>query len=235
MTMNDENEIKVLDHGFVRLVGILGGDSRVVQAARVTYGSQSTSEERDKKLIGYLLEHAHFSPFEHSVFQFHVKCPLFVARQWMRHRWSSFNEVSARYTEMPDEFYRPENFRVQDLKNKQGSVSAASLDQKQALAEYESALEAVRASYEKLLSRGVAREMARLVLPSAQYTQYYWTVNARSLMNFLALRTDSHAQLEIREYANAVSAIFSKAMPWTYEAFVKNFSGKESLSKCLHF
>lgn len=233
--MSEDNEIKVLDRGFVRLVGVLGGDSRVVQAARVTYGSQSVSEDRDRKLIGYLLEHAHFSPFEHSVFQFHVKCPLFVARQWMRHRWSSFNEVSARYTEMPDEFYRPEKFRAQDMKNKQGSVAAANLDQSQALAEYESALEAVRASYEKLLSRGVAREMARLVLPSAQYTQYYWTVNSRSLMNFLALRLDGHAQLEMREYANAVSSIFSKTMPWTHEAFVRNFSQKESLSKCLHF
>jgi len=233
--MDETQEVKVLDKGFVRLVGLLGGDQRVVQAARVTYGSQSTSEDRDKKLIAYLLRNAHFSPFEHSVFQFHVKCPLFVARQWMRHRWSSFNEVSARYTEMPEEVYIPESFRVQDLKNKQGSVSASSLDQKTAQAEYKRALEASRTAYEKLLSMGVAREMARLALPTAQYTQYYWTVNARSLMNFLALRLDEHAQSEMREYARAISGIFSKTMPWTYEAFCGNFTEKGSLAKCLHF
>lgn len=233
--MDETTEVKVLDKGFVRLIGLLGGDQRVVQAARVTYGSQSTSEDRDKKLIAYLLRNAHFSPFEHSVFQFHVKCPLFVARQWMRHRWSSFNEVSARYTEMPEEVYQPQAFRVQDLKNKQGSVAASSLNQQAALDEYRHAMEASRGAYEKLLSMGVAREMARLTLPTSQYTQYYWTVNARSLMNFLALRMDEHAQFEMREYAGAISGMFAKAMPWTYAAFCGNFTEKGSLSKCLHF
>ncbi|HOX22024.1 MAG TPA: FAD-dependent thymidylate synthase [Elusimicrobiales bacterium] len=233
--MGADQEIKVLDCGFVRLLGVLGGDKRVVQAARVTYGSQSACDERDKKLIAYLLEHAHFSPFEHSVFQFHVKCPLFVARQWMRHRWSSFNEVSARYTEMPEEFYRPEQFRAQDFKNKQGSVKTAELDQEQIAADYGKALESLRAAYEKMLAGGVARELARLVLPSAQYTQFYWTINARSLMNFLALRMDEHAQLEMREYANAIAGMFHEAMPWSFEAFKKNFSDNGSLSKCLHF
>ncbi len=211
----------VLDKGFVRLVDFMGGDQRAVESARVTFGSESKGEEKDRKLVEYLLAHAHHSPFEHSVFQFHVKLPIFVARQWMRHRMASYNEVSARYTEVREEFYIPAEFRVQDKINRQGSVKSGTLDNHQLLGIYEKSLDASYAAYRSLLENGVAREMARMVLPVAQYTQFHWTVNARSLMNFLSLRMDAHAQMEIQEYAKAVAEIFKARMPWTWEAFIK--------------
>ncbi len=211
----------VLDKGFVRLVDFMGGDQRAVESARVTFGSESKGEGKDKKLVEYLLAHAHHSPFEHSVFQFHVKLPIFVARQWMRHRMASYNEVSARYTEVREEFYIPAEFRVQDKINRQGSVKSGTLDNRQLLEIYEKSLDASYAAYRSLLENGVAREMARMVLPVAQYTQFHWTVNARSLMNFLSLRMDAHAQMEIQEYAKAIAEIFKARMPWTWEAFIK--------------
>jgi len=213
---------KVLDKGFVRLVDFKGGDQRAVESARVTFGSQSKGEEKDRKLLEYLLAHPHYSPFEHSVFQFHVKLPIFVARQWMRHRMASYNEISARYTEVVEEFYVPEGFRAQDKINRQGSVKTGALDDAALLAVYERSLESSYAAYRALIESGVAREMARMVLPVSQYTQFHWTVNARSLMNFLSLRMDKHAQLEIREYAAVISGIFRDKMPWTWEAFSKN-------------
>ena len=218
--MTDSNEkIDVLDKGFIRLVDFMGGDNRVVSSARVSFGAVSKGEEQDKRLIKYLLEHAHHTPFEHCYFQFHICCPIFVARQWMRHRWGSYNEVSARYTQVKDEFYIPSQFRGQDTKNKQGSVPTSSLDQKTLIKLYEDSVEASYAAYNKLIEAGVAREMARGVLPVCQYTQFYWSVNARSLLNFLSLRTDKHAQWEIRVYADAIAKIFQEKMPWSWEAF----------------
>ncbi len=218
---------KVLDKGFVRLVDFMGGDQRAVESARVTFGSQSKGETKDKKLVEYLLAHSHHSPFEHSVFQFHIKLPIFVARQWMRHRMASYNEISARYTEVTEEFYVPAGFRVQDKINRQGSLKSGALDNAALLKAYKKSLEGSYAAYRSLIERGVAREMARMVLPVAQYTQFHWTVNARSLMNFLTLRMDSHAQLEIREYALAIAEIFKARMPWTWEAFLKT-AGRQS-------
>ena len=209
----------MLDKGFIRLVDFMGGDNRVVSSARVSFGAVSKGEEQDKRLIKYLLEHAHHTPFEHCYFQFHICCPIFVARQWMRHRWGSYNEVSARYTQVKDEFYIPSQFRGQDTKNKQGSVPTSSLDQKALIKLYEDSVEASYAAYKKLIDAGVAREMARGVLPVCQYTQFYWSVNARSLLNFLSLRTDKHAQREIRVYADAIAKIFQEKMPWSWEAF----------------
>lgn len=218
--MTDSNEkIDVLDKGFIRLVDFMGGDNRVVSSARVSFGAVSKGEEQDKRLIKYLLEHAHHTPFEHCYFQFHICCPIFVARQWMRHRWGSYNEVSARYTQVKDEFYIPSQFRGQDTKNKQGSVPTSSLNQKALIKLYEDSVEASYAAYKKLIDAGVAREMARGVLPVCQYTQFYWSVNARSLLNFLSLRTDKHAQWEIRVYADAIAKIFQEKMPWSWEAF----------------
>ena len=218
--MTDSNEkIDVLDKGFIRLVDFMGGDNRVVSSARVSFGAVSKGEEQDKRLIKYLLEHAHHTPFEHCYFQFHICCPIFVARQWMRHRWGSYNEVSARYTQVKDEFYIPSQFRGQDTKNKQGSVPTSSLNQETLIKLYEDSVEASYAAYNKLIEAGVAREMARGVLPVCQYTQFYWSVNARSLLNFLSLRTDKHAQWEIRVYADAIAKIFQEKMPWSWEAF----------------
>lgn len=223
---NSNEKIDLLDKGFIRLVDFMGGDNRVVGSARVSFGAVSKGEEQDKRLIKYLLEHAHHTPFEHCYFQFHVCCPIYVARQWMRHRWGSFNEVSARYTEVKDEFYIPLELRGQDTKNKQGSVPTSSLDQAALRKIYEDSVEASYAAYHKLIEAGVAREMARGVLPVCQYTQFYWSVNARSLLNFLQLRTDKHAQLEIRVYADAIAEFFKEKMPWSWTAF-------EELSKKL--
>ncbi len=220
-TTTGKDLYKVLDNGFVKLVDFLGGDGRAVESARVSFGSVSKGEAQDKKLIEYLLVNGHLSPFEHSLFQFHIKCPIFVARQWMRHRIASYNEISARYTEVHDEFHRPEAFRAQDRSNRQGSLPSSGLDQKKMLAIYDKSIKASYCAYKELLDAGAAREMARMVLPVAQYTQFYWSVNARSLLNFIDLRADAHAQLEIRRYAEALQDIFRAKMPWTWEACSK--------------
>ena len=217
--MENQNEvIHLLDKGFIRLVDFMGSDNRVVSSARVSFGGVSKGEEQDKRLIKYLLEHRHHTPFEHCYFQFHVCCPIYVARQWMRHRWGSFNEISARYTQVKDEFYIPAEFRGQDIKNRQGSVKA-DFDNEALRKLYEESVESSFATYNQLIEAGVAREMARGVLPVCQYTQFYWSVNARSLLNFLQLRTDGHAQYEIRVYADAIAKIFKEKMPWSWEAF----------------
>ena len=139
----------------------------------------------------------------------------------MRHRWGSFNEISARYSQVKEEFYIPAKFRIQDKLNKQGSVTGDSFDNQKLLEEYSQSIKASFNAYKSMIDSGVAREMARMVLPVAQYTQFYWTANARSLLNFLSLRMDAHAQLEIREYADAMAEIFREKMPWTWEAFKK--------------
>lgn len=214
-----EDVINLLDHGFVKLIDFMGSDLRTVNAARVSFGGVSKGEEKDKALIKYLMEHKHLSPFEHCTFQFHIKCPIFVARQWMRHRIASYNEVSARYTEVKDEFYIPSEFRVQDTHNKQGSLVSKDLDNKTLLKIYTDSIEASYNAYQRLLKAGVAKEMARGLLPVSQYTQFYWTVNARSLLNFISLRADGHAQYEIRVYAEAIEKIFKQKLPWTWAAF----------------
>lgn len=211
----------VLDKGFVRLVDFMGGDQGVVDAARVSYGGKSKGEDADRKLIAYLLKHQHMTPFEHSLFKFHVSCPIFVMRQWIRHRIASFNEVSARYTEVKDEFYIPSRWRSQDLKNKQGSMAAPQLDHAALTAAFEAQIRSAMSAYKALLGAGVAREMARMVLPVNAYTEFYFTINARSLMNFLSLRADSHAQWEIQQYAEAIAGSFKTKMPWTYDAFLQ--------------
>ncbi len=221
--LTGKNTFKVLDNGFIRLVDFFGGDKAVVDAARVSFGSSAKDEKRDRQLIRYLLENSHMSPFEHSVFQFHIKCPIFVARQWMRHRWCSYNEISARYTEVKDEFYVPEKFRLQDKSNRQGSLESENLDHQKLQKEYRECLQNSLNCYKKLLAAGVAREMARMVLPVSQYTQFYWTVNLRSLMNFIVLRADYHAQKEIRVYGDAAAKIFAEKMPQTWDAFNEIF------------
>ncbi len=213
---------KILDRGFVRLVDFLGGDEAVVRSARVSFGQGTKGEEKDRKLIRYLLAHGHETPFEQSLFQFHVKCPLFVARQWFRHRWSSFNEISGRYTVFDEEeYYVPEKKRIQEKVNRQGSVVAELSDD-----EHEAFGETIRKEteraisvYRRLIEEGTAKELARIVLPLNMYTQFYWSVNARSLMNFIRLRCDEHAQIEIRLYADAIRKMFGEKMEWTAAAF----------------
>lgn len=221
-------EIKVLDRGFVRLVDAMGDDYTAVRAARVSYGQGLKTPERDKGLIMYLMEHKHETPFEHIVFTFHVKAPIFVARQWFRHRIGSFNEISQRYTEIKEEeFYLPENIRVNVPEDRQKAVEIHDERLLNLVREkLNDTFENLYRLYKELLELGVARELARIVLPLSTYTQFYWTVNARSLMNFLNLRADSHAQWEIQRYALAIAEIFRERCPWTYEAFVRfNYRG----------
>jgi len=221
--------VEVLDKGFVRLVGLLGGDVAVVQSARVSYGQGSKGEERDRKLLAFLLKHKHMTPFEHSVFTWHVKTPIFVMRQWIRHRAGAFNEVSARYTEVQDEFYLPETFRAPDAKNKQSSQSAPALDQGRCREVLERSQRAAYEAYQELLKAGAARELSRLALPVSQYTQFYWTVSARNLMHFINLRADAPAQWEIQRYAEALTAFFARKLPWTWAAFLENgWTGKNA-------
>ncbi len=215
-------EIKVLDKGFVRLINFMGGDETVVLAARVSTGKGLKGEEQDRKLINYLMKHKHETPFEHSVFQFHISCPLFVARQWFRHRVASYNERSGRYVEYEDEFYLPQRLRLQAKSNKQASEFGEIPNEPELIAMIQETYDLVYERYKKLLAAGVARELARAILPLSLYTQFYWTINARSLMNFINLRADVGAQWEIRQYAEAIAKIFKAKMPWTWEAFVQH-------------
>jgi len=220
------DQIDVLDHGFVRLDAALADDLSVVNAARVSFGTQVTElNERDRGLIGFLMRERHGTPFEHNAFRFHVKVPLFVAREWQRHRVGSFNERSARYSEMPDEFYVPAAEDVRTQVGKPGSYTFEPLPPETA----ESTRQAMRgvyaaayASYRALLDQGVAKEVARNVLPVALYTEFFWTLNARALMNFLSLRNAETAQREIRMFAEAVERLFADRMPITHAAFIAN-------------
>jgi len=215
-----KNDYQVLDRGVVRLVDFMGGDDAVVQSARVSFGKGVTNTERDHKLVLFLLANGHESPFEHSYFKFHIKCPIFVARQWFRHRIASYNEISGRYTEMKEEMYLPDNFRTQKARNYKYESVEPDLN-KELLDKVENFYDESFKLYHELLDKGVAKEHARIVLPLSLYTQFYWTINARALMNFCKLRLDEHAQYEIREYAKAIAEIFKSQMPWTYEAFEK--------------
>lgn len=218
-----QNTLKVLDKGFIRLIDIMGNDLDIVKAARISLGNYTKGDEQDKKLVNFLMNNGHETPFEHVVFKFHIKCPMFVARQWFRHRWGSFNEISARYTKIQDEFYMPTYFRKQAKKNyKYEKMSEQECNQ--LYSKLENYYKAAYGFYLKLVDEnqwGVAKELARIVLPEGRYTQFYWTVNARSLMNFFKLRLDEHAQEEIREYAKELFKFFSNEIPWTAEAFAK--------------
>jgi thymidylate synthase (FAD) len=224
--MHDTDEIRVLDHGFVRLDGCMADDLSVVNGARVSFAQRSEEmTDREAGLIRFLMRERHGSPFEHNAFRFHIKLPIFVMREWARHRVGSFNEWSARYSQLEPEFYVPEPEDVRTQVGKPGSYSFEPVDPD--LAEHtRETQEAVFAeayrAYEDLLERGVAKEIARNVLPVAIYTQFYWTVNARSLMNFLSLRNSETAQREIRRYAEAVEELFAARMPVTHAAFVAN-------------
>jgi thymidylate synthase (FAD) len=224
--MEQTDEIRVLDHGFVRLDGCMADDLSVVNGARVSFAQRvEEMTDREAGLIRFLMRERHGSPFEHNAFRFHIKLPIFVMREWARHRVGSFNEWSGRYSQLEPEFYVPEPEDVRTQIGKPGSYSFETVDPE--LAEHtREAQEAVFTeayrTYEDLLERGVAKEIARNVLPVAIYTQFYWTVNARSLMNFLSLRNAETAQREIRRYAAAVEGLFATKMPITHAAFVAN-------------
>ena len=221
-----ENTIEVLDHGFVRLDDAMADDLSVVNGARVSFARRKTEmDEADEALIRFLMRDRHGSPFEHNAFRFHIRCPIFVAREWMRHRVGSFNEFSLRYAKATDDFYVPEADDVRTQVGKPGAYSFEPVDPELAertREELQEVYEHAYAVYERLVEAGVAREVARSVLPVGAYTQFYWTVNARSLMNFLSLRNAPAAQLEIRRFAEAVEAFFAARMPVTHAAFAAN-------------
>jgi thymidylate synthase (FAD) len=218
------NSIDVLDHGFVRLDAVMADDLSVVNAARVSFGARvDEMDERNAGLVGFLMRERHGTPFEHNFFRFHIKAPLFVTREWQRHRVGSFNERSGRYSELPGEFYVPALGDVRTQVGKPGAYTFEPLAGDEA-ERVRTGIEASYAEsysrYQELLGAGVAKEVARSVLPVGLYTEFYWSVNARSLMNFLSLRNAPTAQLEIRVYAEAAERHFEQAMPVTHAAFV---------------
>ena len=235
----------VLDHGFVRVVDYMGNDSSVVQAARVSYGSGTKKVNADKGLINYLISHRHTTPLEMCEIKFHIKLPIFIARQWIRHRTASVNEYSARYSIMEDEFYIPnaKDLLSQSKVNHQGRDENKPLSvkqQKEVLELLKSDSRQCYDNYLKMINQdlsgnivdknkdGLARELARMNLPVNCYTQWYWKIDLHNLLNFLFLRSDSHAQYEIREYANVMLNITKKWVPNCYDAFFKyRITGKE--------
>jgi thymidylate synthase (FAD) len=221
-----DNTIRVLDHGFVRLDGAMADDLSVVNGARVSFARRKTEmDSSDEGLIRFLMRDRHGSPFEHNAFRFHVRCPIFVAREWFRHRIGSFNEFSMRYAKATEDFYVPEAADVRSQVGKPGAYSFEPVSDElaeQAREELQAVYEQAFEAYERLVEAGVARELARAVMPVGAYTQFYWTVNARALMNFVSLRNSEFAQLEIRRYAEAVETFFAGQMPVTHAAFVAN-------------
>ena len=219
-----ENTLRVLDHGFVRLEDSMANDLSVVNAARVSFARHKEEmDESDEGLIRFLMRERHGTPFEHNSFRFHIRAPIFVVREWMRHRVSSFNEFSLRYAKATEDFYVPEPEDVRTQVGKPGAYSFEPVNEELAERtrdELREVYEHAFATYEALVEAGVARELARCVLPVGAYTEFYWTVNARSLMNFVSLRAAETAQREIRKYAEAVEQLFSAKMPVTHAAFV---------------
>lgn len=214
--------IKCLDHGFVSLVDYMGNDDSIVQSARVSYGRGTKRALEDRGLIRYLRRHAHTTPSEMVEFRFHCKMPIFVARQWVRHRTANINEYSGRYSEMVDEFYVPEPtvLMKQSVSNRQGRGEALTpAEQKKVLKLLKEDYKNQYSHYKEFLDIGLARELARIGLSVANYTQWYWKIDLHNLMHFLRLRMDNHAQYEIRVFADAMARIIKDAVPLSFEAF----------------
>lgn len=229
-----DQRLDVLDHGFVRLVDYLGGDARIVQAARVSYGEGTKTVREDRALIDYLLRHQHTSPFEQVILTFHVKMPIFVARQWIRHRTARLNEISGRYSVMRDEFYVPRAHEVrrQSRANKQGSAAdeVPKELQQHVIDVLQRGQRETYRQYESLLEDGVARELARVNLPLSLYTEMYWQMDLNNLFRFLRLRMDWHAQYEIRAYGDAMARCVRAVAPLAFEAFEEHVLNARTLS-----
>lgn len=227
MTSEIEKEIAVLDHGFVRLDSFMADDLSVVNSARVSFGKRKSEFDLsdDAGLLNFLMKKRHGTPFEHNAFRFHVKAPIFIFREWQRHRIGSFNEMSARYMELPGEWYIPEAENVRTRVGKPGHYTYEQMEFNIAsgfLMSLNENCENSYNSYQAALEIGIAPEQARLFLHVNHYSEMYWTVNARSMMNFLSLRNEATAQQEIQEYAKIVEWFFNLAMPVTARAFVHN-------------
>ncbi|MFO1028138.1 MAG: FAD-dependent thymidylate synthase [Acetobacteraceae bacterium] len=233
--------VPVLDHGFVRVIDYMGDDSAIVQAARVSYGRGTKRVQEDTGLIRYLMRHRHTTPFEMCEIKFHVKLPIFVARQWIRHRTASVNEYSARYSILDREFYipAPEQLAAQSTTNRQGRGSVLQGEEAQAvLAMLRADADRCYADYATMLNedpadpsrQGLARELARMNLTLNTYTQWYWKTNLHNLFHFLSLRADAHAQYEIRVYADAMMAMVDAWVPAAAQAFRDYRLGAVTLS-----
>lgn len=219
---------KVLNEGEVRLRSVIGNDLDIVNAARVSFAAyQSEMDDKAIGLINYLMKNKHATPFEHVTFNFYIKCPIFVAREWFRHRWSSFNEMSMRYY-VPQQldFYLPDQQSLRKQVGKPGHYTFEPITDINAYSETIQVMQdlynAANSAYRRLLEMGVAKEIARSVVPVGQYTEFVWTVNLRSLINFISLRNDEHAQKEIRDYAKVIELIFEQTLPISYKAFCEN-------------
>ena len=229
------HEYRVLDKGFVRLVDYLGGDARIVQAARVSYQEGTKTVREDGALIDYLVRHKHTSPLEQVVLTFHLKMPIFVARQWLRHRTARLNEVSGRYSVLQDEFYLPDEAQVrrQSAANKQGRSDEevpAEL-QAQTLRLLQTGQESAYTGYQELLDKDVARELARINLPLSLYTEMYWQIDLHNLFHFLRLRLDAHAQYEIRVYGEVMAELARAVAPLAYRAFEEHILYAKTFSR----
>lgn len=221
MTEYPPDAIKVLDHGFVRLVDVMGNDASIVQAARVSYGQGTKSVSSDEGLIRYLMRQQHTTPFEMVEFKFHCRMPIFVARQWIRHRTANVNETSGRYSEMVDVFYVPDskNCTKQSGSNRQGGEEAL-VETASTIPGWVGVQNKLSYSiYQTLLSVGLRRELARVVLPTSIYTEWYWKNDLHNLFHFLKLRLDTHAQYEIRMYAEAMASLIKPIVPVAWKAF----------------
>lgn len=232
-----DKEYTVLDKGFVRLVDYYGSDQRIVQSARVSYGEGTKTVSQDAGLIDYLLRHQHTSPFEQVVFTFHLKMPIFVARQWVRHRTGRMNEVSGRYSIMKDEFYVPADDVIapQSTDNKQGrdNTPYPKEEAEKIRESFIKGQEQAYGAYNDMVANGLAREIARINLPLSLYTEFYWQMDLHNLFHFLKLRLDGHAQYEIREYAKVILEIARKVCPLAVSSFENDmdkavmFNGEE--------
>ncbi|XWO14045.1 Thymidylate synthase ThyX [Candidatus Hepatincola sp. Pdp] len=237
-------QFNVLDSGFIRVIDYMGNDSSIAQAARVSYGKGTKTISDDTGLIRYLLRYKHTTPFEMCEIKFHIKAPIFVARQWLRHRTANVNEYSARYSILDESYYLPdhEQIKVQSVSNKQGRgesfskkttneiVNNLNIASKEAVKLYQELLTIADSESNK---QGLAKELARIILPVNMYTQFYWKIDLHNLLHFLMLRADSHAQYEIRVYAEKMLELVAKWVPITYQAFLDytvnshTFSAKE--------
>jgi thymidylate synthase (FAD) len=234
-------EVKVHDHGLVALTDVMPrfapvgktADFAIVQAARVSYGQGTKQVNEDRGLVRYLARHRHTTPFEMVEFKFHHVMPIFIARQWIRHRTANVNEYSARYSVVKDRFYHPaaENIRQQSASNRQGGGDPVDAVTASEFSDYLDKIEADYAQYEKFMEKGVAREMARIVLPVNVYTEWYWKIDLHNLFHFLSLRMDAHAQQEIRDYATAMFELIRPIVPIASEAFLDYNLGSMHLTR----
>ena len=222
MTQIPEDAIKCLDKGFVRLVDSMGGDDAIVQAARVSYGKGTSKVSQDRGLIRYLMRHRHTTPFEMVELKFHCKMPIFVARQWVRHRTANINEYSLRYSEARDEFYYPDpkHIQLQSALNKQGRAGKIPKKLTDKVIQYFKEIsERSFEMYQELNEAGLARELIRAILPVNLYTEWYWKNDLHNLLHFISLRSDSHAQYEIRVFSDAMAESVQKVAPFAWEAY----------------